>query len=133
MSEGLLCQASRKNGEPCRVRALPGQTTCFAHSDATREKREAARTLGGKHRAARVRMLAALPPELGDLYERLVRLFDDVLTNRYPARTAEVAVQVARATLDFARLAHELGEAAELKQRLDELESRIGARTRRAR
>src|SRR5262245_38364798 len=44
-----LCGATRKDGSPCRTRALPGGAFCLFHDPERGEQRKAARRAGGKN------------------------------------------------------------------------------------
>lgn len=57
MSDRPRCDATKRNGEPCKGFALPGKDTCLAHSKTPEERRasalHAARARGVQNRAKR--------------------------------------------------------------------------------
>ena len=48
-----ICTAIKPNREPCALPAQPGQTTCWAHDPANREKRRQVASRGGRGKKAR--------------------------------------------------------------------------------
>lgn len=128
----MACAGIRKDGGRCTARPQPGREWCMFHDPDLAEVRRERSERGGRHRANVIRAARGLPPELAALYSKLIDLFDDALAGKYPPRAVEVAANVARVALDYVRLAHELGETAALRKRLDELEARLGVSARRA-
>ena len=90
------CQATRRDGEPCTTPALPGDSYCFAHSPALREKRVAARRRGGKHRATAHRLQRRMTPRLTHVVELLESALDDAYAGRLAPCNAEAVATVAR-------------------------------------
>ncbi len=78
MNEEQLCRGLRKDGTPCRARALPGKTHCFAHDDDLRDKRQEAYLKGGRNKATAVRVERMVPRDLKPILTLLIDGMRDV-------------------------------------------------------
>jgi hypothetical protein len=114
----LTCAATRRDGLPCQVRALPGSAYCFAHDPARAEQRTAARRQGGRNRADAVRLRGLLPPRLVPIFERLEAAMTELHAGTLDPRTASAMAALARAMVAVL-------VAGETEQRLRDLEARL--------
>src|SRR5262245_23705917 len=64
MAETGTCEAIKVDGQPCTAYARPGTRWCWAHDPDLKEKRDEARSKGGRER---MRRAAVLPEEAPDL------------------------------------------------------------------
>ncbi len=109
------CAATRADGSPCKARALPDRTLCWAHSPDHQAKAEQARSRGGTNRSNTARASRRMPRDMKALGERILQAFDRVETGHLdPAR----AHAMARLVAAFVQL-HQVGE---LEGRLEALE-----------
>jgi hypothetical protein len=120
-----ICSGVRKNGQACTARALPDSALCWAHDarpDAA-AKRAEARRAGGFGRSMANRSLKAMPFELRTVFQTLLALVDEVRSGTLEPQQATAIAALAGKLLDFGKFALDVGEAAELRQRLDALEA----------
>ncbi|GEM_PF-1078208 len=117
------CQALKRNGQPCTAPALASsaQRRCFAHDAGA----AAARQKGGRGTSTAARMARRLPPELRELVGRLSGWLGDVEAGTLSPQQAGALSALCSRLLDLCKLAHELGQSAELEARLTELEQRL--------
>ncbi len=120
MSE-RTCTATRRDGTPCALPATGSGAYCFAHDPGS----AGARAKGGRQSSTAARMVRHLPPELRELVARLSGWLGDVEAGTLKPQQATALAALCGRLLDLARLAHELGQSAELEQRLAELEQRL--------
>jgi hypothetical protein len=108
----------------CTARALPAMPYCWAHDDRpdAAAKRADVRLAGGHGRSTASRSLKALPPELRDIWRVLVELVAEVRAGKATPQEATAVAALAGKLLDFGKFALDVGEAAELRQRLEALE-----------
>ena len=109
------CQARRKDGAPCSVRALTGSVYCFAHDPAKVAERDAARRKGGAGKATRQRLAKIMPVRLLPVWDQLERALVDVLDGSLDPKQATAAAAVARALAAILT-------AGEMEQRIRQLE-----------
>jgi len=122
--EGLMadeiCQATRADGSPCRARALPARTRCFAHEPSLQGKATTARRAGGLNKANAVRAEKVLPRDLRPLLPLLVKGMMDVRDGHLePARLSAMAAAAGAAV----RL-YSVVDADEIAARVAALEQR---------
>lgn len=120
MSEAIptkhkLCAALRKDGQPCRVRALPGDEYCFTHSPAQADAREIARRTGGHNRAKVIRLQKLMPARLVPIFERVERALVETHEGRLEPAQANALANLSRALVT-------LLQAGEFEARLRSLE-----------
>ena len=112
------CQATRKDGRPCSVRALPGAAWCFAHDPERAAQRDEARRRGGrgKARIARVERLVpgTLRPVLALLLTTLNETHEGTITPAQAGALSAVAGAIVR-----------VYQAGVVEDRLAELEAQI--------
>lgn len=108
-----LCAAIRKDGSPCRLRALPQQTTCWGHDPA----RAATRKLGGLARANARRAAKSIPRDLAGVNDVLLKALHDCATGTLDPHRASALSSLAGALV-------RLHQAGEVEQRLRDLENR---------
>lgn len=123
-----ICRGITRAGKPCRARPLAGSTWCVNHSpDITDAQRAEWRARGGTQSSNRARARKQLPGEameadelnawLGVLFRRLAR--------------GEIEPAVATAAASLGRSIVEIGKAAEIEERVVELERELGIERRR--
>ena len=126
---GATCRATRRDGQPGRVRAL-ADGYCFAHSPRLAEKRKAAHATGGRHSATRERMarkVAASP--LFKVQEVLQHTIAGVLQNRIDPRKATAVAALRGALVRCYQVSVLQSQQDELEERLQRLEdSTLGQR-----
>lgn len=117
-----LCLATRRDGLPCRTRALPNDRFCFAHSQRTAGKRQAACHNGGVARSNAARAAAAQAAQPGDLRGVLAVLLDALPATRdevmKPATAAAIS-SLAGAIVKLWQLSEVDARVAALEQRLN--------------
>ena len=90
-----ICQATKKNGEPCNMKAL-SDGCCFAHSPALAEKRKEASKRGGAHSAKVERIKKLLPSRFAPVSAMLEDVLEGLKSNKMDARTALAIANVSR-------------------------------------
>jgi hypothetical protein len=123
--ERQQCEVTKPDGTRCRARVLPGDTRCFAHSERTRQQREAGRRAGGRERSRRLTVLPADTPDLelrtvGDVTLALAATINQVRKGAIDAKVANAVgylTSVLLRALEGDDLARQLAELrAELEQ-----------------
>jgi hypothetical protein len=110
------CTATRRDGHPCTVRALPGEEQrCFAHSARTAEKRRAAYATGGANKATARRLGKIMPASLRPVLHTLMTALDEVHSGELDPKQASAMAAVAGAI-------GRLYSVAEFEQRIEQLE-----------
>ena len=109
------CQATRKDGQPCTVRALPGSAWCFAHDPNRAAQRDEARRKGGRGKARVARAEKLVPASLRPTLSLLFTALEETHAGELDAKQAQAMAALAGA---IARLY----TTAELEQRVTELE-----------
>lgn len=109
-----LCQAVRKDGQPCGAVAQ-GDGYCFAHSPALHEVRQRGSAAGGRNKSAAARVEKLLPATLKGLVGTLVTALDEVHAGTLEPRQASAMASLAGAI-------GRLYEVGVLEQRLEALE-----------
>ncbi len=123
------CQATRKDGQPCRAPALPSGF-CFAHDPAGAAERRAARERGGRNKARPRRLDRLVPATLKPVLATLLAALDEVRgeDGRPPALTPAQASALA----SLAGAAVKVYQVGVLEERIAALEAAgddAGART----
>jgi hypothetical protein len=119
---GVTCRATRRDGQPCRVRALP-DGYCFAHSPRLAEKRKAAHATGGRHSATRERMARRVATSpLFKVQEVLQHTIAGVLQNRIDPRKATAVAALSGALVRCYQVSVVQNQQDELEERLQRLE-----------
>jgi hypothetical protein len=113
-----LCLSKKKNGEPCRAKALP-DGYCFVHSPATVEERRLARARGGQNSAVVVRAEKLGPERLTSVFGALGEALADVRRGKLDPRIAIAMAGVARAMMAVVTV-------GELEDRVRGLEDKTG-------
>ncbi len=113
------CQAIRKDGQPCTVRAIAGSLWCFAHDPDRAAQRDEARRKGGRGKATSRRLRGLMPPRLVPVFDQLEGALSDVLAGGLDPKQATAAAAVARAMVSVLT-------AGELEERLRKLEEGQG-------
>ena len=96
---GPRCKATRRDGTPCRspAESIGPDGYCWAHSPAKRDERRAARAKGGERRSNASRASAALPKDLADVRDALLRTLSGLEGGEVRPQTATAMAAVARA------------------------------------
>ena len=110
-----ICEAVRKDGEPCQTPIVGNGPYCFGHSPDLREKRLAASRKGGQNKANRIRLAKIMPLRLIPVWEQLEQALADVLDGRLEPRQASAAASLGRALVAVL-------QAGEFEERLRKLE-----------
>ena len=117
------CTARTRTGRPCRMAALRGQQTCFAHSPSVAAKRAKARRRGGQRHRVGYATAPVPVATMPDLQAVTAQLLADVLVlGNTEAR--------ARAAARLIVVAAKLIEDGDLVHRIEALEQRMTARGR---
>ncbi len=101
-----LCESTRADGSPCRARALPDRTQCWAHDGSTRELAHAARRRGGTNRSNVQRASRHMPRDMQDLSKRILAAFEAVETGELPPDRAHALARLVAAYVQL----HSAGE-----------------------
>jgi hypothetical protein len=91
------CRATRRDGQPCQARALPGSPHCWAHDPACAEQRAEARKRGGRNSAKLVRLRGLVPPRLVSVYDRLEDALGEVHDGTLDPKVGSAMAALARA------------------------------------
>ncbi len=114
MDTGTLCQATRRDGQPCAMKA--GEDGfCFSHSPTAAERRRAGNALGGRNKATPKRLARLIPSSLRPTLETLFAALDEVHSGELDPRQASAMASLASAI-------GRLYETASLEQRLEAIE-----------
>lgn len=118
MSDAGRCSATRKDGQPCSLNALPGRTACFAHAP----ENDADRAKGGRNKATTVRankaLLARLPDGLGDIHALVLKAIADAESGVLPPARAQAIAALVGALM-------RVHDGAMFSTRLDDIEARL--------
>ena len=123
-STGRLCQATRKDGQPCQSYAVEGSEFCFWHAPELAERRKLARTNGGRARHGRKLNQDGTPVKLESLGD-VVTVIEGALTDLLQLETS---VSRARAVGSLCAVAIKALEASDLEQRIARLEAEVGVK-----
>ena len=118
------CQATRKDGQPCTVRAVAGSVWCFAHDPTRAAQRDEARRRGGRGKGRTARAEKLVPSTLRPVLALLLDAFGE--THR-----GELDPKVAGALAALAGAVVRVYQAGQVEDRLSELEAQIDALNRR--
>ncbi len=113
-----VCIATKRNGEPCSVQALPGSAYCFAHDPASADQRSEWRKQGGKARGHAHRLRRRVPDGLRDVETALYRALAGLESGSVEPTTANAMSNIARALAA-------LHEPAEIEKRLTAIETEL--------
>lgn len=116
-----VCQATRKDGNPCRAPAGPNGL-CVGH----RPGAQAARSRGGHNHARHVRLEKLAPPRLIALYSRLEDVLDGLGSGTIPPSRGTAMASVASVMIRALSV-------GELEERVRKLEGVAGGRGNGAR
>lgn len=105
------CTATKKDGTPCVLPALPSTDVCFAHSPQAAE----ARAAGGRGTASTERAFKMLPAKLKPLFYDLKDLYRD-------CRNGDVSPEIARACAAVARVMVVVLERGQLEEEIQAIE-----------
>jgi hypothetical protein len=118
---GQRCAAVRKrDGQACGALALKGSAYCMAHDPRSSEWR----VLGGKASSNANRALKLLPARLVPIFERLLRVFEQLDAGTYDRQVATAMATVAGTLMRIV-------QAGELEERMRTIEARLGPTTGR--
>jgi len=110
-AQGQQCQATRKDGTPCRGTAT-ASGYCFAHDPASAEHR----AKGGRNRSNAARSLRMLPERLRPIADKLAAALDEVHQGTLDPRQASAMASLAGALVRVV-------QAGELEERVRALET----------
>jgi hypothetical protein len=108
-----VCQATKRNGEPCTLPANGPQGLCWAHDPKNAEKRRRGASRGGKAKAG---------TEIKAIKAQLSELVEHVLAGELETGRAAVANQLLNTHLRAIELERKVKETEELEERLSALE-----------
>ena len=109
------CNATKRNGEPCRISVEPGVELCWAHDPANREQRQRITSRAGKSKPNR---------ELISIKQRLGTLADGVLDGSTDRAVGAVVSQVLNVYLRALEQERKWKELGEIEERISTLEGR---------
>ena len=109
------CVEVRRDGTPCRARALPEGDYCWAHAPEMAEKRNAARQAGGINSSGPARLRRMLPNRLNPVARLLEKSLVEVHNGKLEPRRALAIAGLSRALVSV------LG-SGELEERLQRVE-----------
>ena len=72
IDEHPVCRATRKDGQRCIARALPGSAYCFTHDPVRQEALAASREKGGRGKATAARAGKLVPAVLRPVLDTLL-------------------------------------------------------------
>lgn len=116
------CEATKANGERCKVAAMPGASTCWGHDPAKAEQRRAIARKGGQTGG---QGRPASHTELAELRTLLKGLTGAALKGTYERGTVAVVNQVIQSRLRLVEVERRLYEQDELEARLAALEAQL--------
>ena len=117
------CQATRKDGRPCTVRALIGSAWCFAHDPERAAQRAEARRKGGHGKARLARVERLVPGTLRPVLALLLSALNETHAGGLDPKVAGALAALAGAIV-------RTYQAGALEDRLTELEAQIATLTR---
>ena len=117
------CQATRKDGRPCSVRALTGSAWCFAHDPERAAQRAEARRKGGRGKARLARVERLVPGTLRPVLALLLTTLEETHRGDLDPKVAGALAAVAGAVC-------RVYQAGVVEDRLAELEAQIATLTR---
>ncbi len=109
------CVEVRRDGAPCRARALPEGDYCWAHAPEMAEKRNAARQAGGINSSGPARLRRMVPNRLNPIARVLEKALVEVHDGKLEPRRALAMAGIARSLVTV------LG-SGELEERLQRVE-----------
>jgi hypothetical protein len=117
------CSGVTKAGERCKSWSLPGSDYCISHGDRVVQlaewRKQGGRGKANRARAKREMVDAALTPaELNGLLGFTIKA---VIAGKKPPGVGQAVAALARAAL-------EAGKSADLEERMQEIERRLGAK-----
>jgi hypothetical protein len=120
------CAAIKRNGERCKVEAMPDAQWCWSHDPDHAEERRRRASKGGK-RGGRGRPYA----ELAEVKQLIRGLVEDVMEGKRDRADAAVCGQLLNVQLRAIATELQVKEQTELIERLEELEALEEARKQR--
>ncbi len=114
MIERNRCKSTTSTGNPCKGLALR-DGYCFSHSPSLEEKRDQARSQGGKNSAKIARLRSLVPPRLIEVYDKLENALGEVHQGKLNPGQAQAMASIARAMVAVLT-------AGELEERVRSLE-----------
>lgn len=121
------CQATRRDGQPCQARALPGSAFCWAHDPTQAGKRTDARRRGGQHSAKVHRLRGLVPPRLVAVYDRLEVALGETHDGTLTPPQAQAMASLARAMVAVLTAGELEARVRELEQAAQQSSTRWGA------
>lgn len=112
------CNFIKEDGERCDAYALTDSDLCFSHEPKLEEKRNLARSMGGRI----ARTIIGIPIELCSI-EDVIGLLAEVIGN---LRAMPISINQAKAIISSCETALHCLELGELSKRLTAMEERIG-------
>ena len=91
------CQATRKDAQPCTVRAITGSAWCFAHDPARAADRDEARCKGGRGKGRSERLGKLVPASVRPSLSLLFTALDEVHRGDLDPRAAGAMAALAGA------------------------------------
>ena len=114
-----LCKASKKDGTPCSVPALPGSDYCFFHDPSRADERREAQVQGGRQNR-----LKTLPEDAPDVKiancQDVMSLLSETINQ---ARKGRIDPRTANAVGYLANIFLKATEQGEMEKRIAELEA----------
>lgn len=116
------CEKHKQNGQPCRARAMRGVTFCFSHNPAAKKTKREASQRGGRNRripkrAARPKYIVRVE-SISDVQQLLFRTLTEL-------RNGDLDAELARTVGYLSGVATKVAEAADLEQRMREIEQKV--------
>lgn len=119
------CSAIKRNGERCKVEAMPDSQLCWSHDPSFQQERTRRASKAGKA-GGRGRPQA----EINEIKDKLHQLAADVLAGEVVRGDAAVVSQIYNTILAAVRTELKRREQEELVGRLEALEDGLAARKR---
>jgi len=110
------CNATRKDGTPCKARAQPNVPYCWGHDPALTDKRREKRAKGGANKATVRRLGKRMPATLRPVLDTLYKALTGLEVGTTDPKTATAMASVAGAIM-------RLHEGSEVESRLEALEA----------
>jgi hypothetical protein len=117
MTEPTRCRMTRRDGTPCRGRALGDSGYCVFHDPTRAAERAEARKKGGHNRASSARLRALVPPRLVSIFDVLEATLAEVHDGTLEPGRANAMANIARALVAVLT-------AGELEERLRAVEQK---------
>jgi hypothetical protein len=112
------CLGTRRDGQPCAAPVVGADGFCRAHSPSRRDQFRAQSVAGGHGKAKVVRLSKRLPPSLKPVLAVILDALGEV-------HRGELDPPIANSMAALAGAAVRLFQAAELEQRLEDIEAKL--------